>query len=202
MDNPKINTFLNGIEHFPHAYVLACLMDCQIKAEKAWSIPFYFYIKGAVELFALDRLASCSLTFYQNLFMDQSFHRFNVDMAGVFYSGVHLIIEHYDSDAPKIWSGNPSSAAVVYRLLQFKVCGIKIATMATNILARQFNVPFSDYYSIDISPDVHVDRVLKRSGMVHPDSSREAHIYKVCLIKYFSLRYFYCIKNRLYGWSG
>jgi len=176
VDNPEINAFLNDIEQYPHAYVLACLMDRQIKAEKAWSIPFY--VKEAVGSFTLDKLASCSLYFYQNLFIDQSFHRFNVDMAGVFFSGVHHIIKHYDGDASIIWSGNPSSAAVVYRFLQFKGCGIKIATMATNILARQFKVPLSDYYSIDISPDVHIDRVLKRAGLVNKDASREEIIYK------------------------
>ncbi|MEA5028603.1 MAG: hypothetical protein VB056_06955, partial [Sphaerochaeta associata] len=50
--------------------------------------------------------------------------------------------------------------------------------MATNILARQFKIPLSDYYSIDISPDVHVDRVLKRAGLVNMDASREEIIYK------------------------
>jgi len=35
VDKPEINTFLNDIEQYPHAYVLACLMDRQIKAEKA-----------------------------------------------------------------------------------------------------------------------------------------------------------------------
>ena len=39
--------------------------------------------------------------------------------------------------------------------------------MATNILARQFKIPMSDYYSVDISLDVHIQRVLKRLGYNH-----------------------------------
>jgi len=50
--------------------------------------------------------------------------------------------------------------------------------MAANILARQFKVPFSDYYSIDISPDVHILRVLKRAGLVPANADRESIIYK------------------------
>ncbi len=81
-------------------------------------------------------------------------------------------------NASKIWANNPSSAAVMYRFLQFKGCIIKIATMATNILASQFKIPLSDYYSIYISPDVHADRVLKRIGLVNTGASREAIVYK------------------------
>ena len=50
--------------------------------------------------------------------------------------------------------------------------------MAANILARNFKIPMSDYYSIDISPDVHVNRVMKRLGYVDDDASREQIIYK------------------------
>lgn len=37
------NKFLNDLEKYPHAFVLACLMDKQIKAERAWAIPYKIY---------------------------------------------------------------------------------------------------------------------------------------------------------------
>lgn len=54
----------------------------------------------------------------------------------------------------------------------------KIATMAANILARQFKIPFSDYYSIDISPDVHILRVMRRTGLVDNNADLDSIIYK------------------------
>ena len=176
IDNQNINSLLNDIKQYPHAYVLGCLMNRQIKAENAWTIPYK--VKEELKSFEIDVLGSQSLEFYLQLFISQSLHRFNIEMAKVFHSAIHHIQDNYNGNASKIWTGNPSSAAVIYRFLQFKGCGIKIATMATNILARNFKIPLSDYYSIDISPDVHVNRVLKRTGLVHPDSSMEAIIYK------------------------
>lgn len=75
VDEPENNAFINDIERYPHAYVLACLMDRQIKAEKVWSIPFY--IKEAIGTSTINSLASYSLEFYQNLFMKKGSHRFN-----------------------------------------------------------------------------------------------------------------------------
>ena len=67
---------------------------------------------------------------------------------------------------------------MVYRFLEFSGVGIKIATMATNILARDFKIRFSDYYSIDVSPDVHVRRVMSRMGLVEKKASNDKIIYK------------------------
>ena len=34
------NALLTDLEKTPHAFVLACVMDKQIKASKAWEIPY------------------------------------------------------------------------------------------------------------------------------------------------------------------
>jgi hypothetical protein len=86
--------------------------------------------------------------------------------------------EGCDGDASLIWSGVPSSAEVVFRFLEIHGVGPKIATMAFNILARNFKVKFKDYYSIDISADVHIKRVFHRLGLTSKSASTEEVIYK------------------------
>lgn len=176
VDDISANEFLNDIEKFPHAYVLACCMDRQTKAERAWMIPVK--IKNILGNFDLSYMSKIPLENWKRIFNEYSLHRFNDTMAEVFFEAIQTINDIYDGDASKIWSDNPSSASVVYRFLQFKGVGVKIATMATNILARQFKVPFSDYYSIDVSPDVHVKRVMYRNGLVNKNASIEEIIYK------------------------
>ena len=39
--NEEADTLLNDVNQFPHAYVLACVRERQIKAERAWLFPFY-----------------------------------------------------------------------------------------------------------------------------------------------------------------
>ena len=50
--------------------------------------------------------------------------------------------------------------------------------MAANILAREFKIPFADYFSIDISADVHIRRVFARLGFCAANASVEQVIYK------------------------
>jgi len=175
VDDKKTNDLLNDIENNPHVFVLACLMQRQINYKKAWTIPQkIFDILGTYEI---EKLSLHSAEEYVKLFRDNNLHRFNVNMALTFHHAVLDIKNKYHSNVSVIWKNEPSSATVVYHFLQFKGCGIKIATMAANILARAFKIKFSDYYSIDISPDVHVLRVMKRMGYI-PENNREMVIYK------------------------
>jgi endonuclease III len=176
VDDPVSNAFLNDLENYPHAFVLACLMDRQIKAEKAWVIPDL--LRKYLGSFEMEVLAEISRDEYIRLFERLKLHRFNRQMAEIFFLGVQDIRNKYHNDASNIWKGEPSSASVVFRFLEFKGSGVKIATMAANILARQFRIPFSDYYSIDISPDVHIVRVMKRMGFVPQGATNEMVIYK------------------------
>jgi endonuclease III len=176
LEDNEANLLLNDLDYSPHAYVLACLMDRQIKAERAWKIPLeVFKWFGVHDVLSLSEISPADLS---DFFSKNKLHRFNETMADVFHKAVQDILIKYDGDASKIWSGNPSSSAVVYRFLEFKGSGIKISTMAANILARQFRVPFSDYYSIDISPDVHIIRVMKRMGFVPSNATNDMIIYK------------------------
>ena len=72
-------------------------------------------------------------------------------------------------------SGNQ---AHLFRLLEFRGVGPKIATMAATTLARDFKVPLKDYYSLDISADVHVRRVFERLGLIESESSVERVVYR------------------------
>lgn len=176
VDNEEQNTFLNDLQNYPHAFVLACLMDRQIQAERAWAIPYQIYKEvGSFDIYTLKDKGQ---DFYIKIFNDKKLHRFNEKSAEVFCNGICHIINKYEGKANKIWDNNPSSATVVYRFLEFQGCGIKIATMAANILARQFKISMSDKYSIDISPDVHIQRVMCRLGFVGKGASIEQIIYK------------------------
>ena len=176
VDDPDANSFLNDLNKYPHAYVLACCMDRQTKAERAWMIPVK--IRNIMGSFEMPFLATKTAEEYKRIFSENNLHRFNDTMAEVFYRAVQRIHTYYNDDASAIWSDCPSSASVVYRFLQFEGVGIKIATMAANILARQFKIPFSDFYSIDVSPDVHVKRVMMRLGLVDEDADNDKIIYK------------------------
>ena len=171
------DALLNDIENYPHAFVLACVMDRQIKAERAWLIPYR--ISKKISGFSMELLSELSHEdVYRLMSEPEPLHRFVDKMADHFYSAVQLIKNNYAGNAANIWADKPSSAEVVYRFLEFDGVGPKIGSMAANILAREFKIPFSDYYSIDISADVHVRRVFSRLGLCSADATVEQVIYK------------------------
>jgi endonuclease III len=175
-ENPAADALLNDLEHHPHAFVLACVMDRQIKAERAWLIPHLLSQK--LSGFSFTRLRTLSLDDVRGLLTrPEPLHRFPEEMSRNFHAAVTHIAQVYAGDASRIWRDEPPSAEVVLRFLQFRGVGPKIATMATNILAREFKIPLADYYSVDVSSDVHVRRVFQRLGLVREDATVEDIIY-------------------------
>lgn len=175
---PEADKLLNDLKNYPHAYVLACIMDRQIKAERAWLIPYEISCRLDGE-FSMETLSNLTQREINSLMKNpKPLHRFVDKMSGYFHLGIQRIEEYYGGDASRIWKDNPSSAEVVYRFLEFDGVGPKIATMATNILARNFKVQFSDYFSIDISADVHVRRVFGRLGLSPVNATLDQVIYR------------------------
>lgn len=173
----EADALLNDLVTHPHAFVLACVMDRQVKAEKAWLIPYRISVK--LGGFSMEKLSLLSQADVNRLMTQpESLHRFADKMSGLFYSAVQRINTEYGGDASRIWAANLSSAEVVYRFLAFDGVGPKIANMAANILAREFKIQFADYFSIDISADRHVRRVFARLGFCAANASVEQVIYK------------------------
>lgn len=172
----EVDAFLENLEAYPHFFVLGCVMNRNIRATRAFSIPYRISKEiGGAEFHTFLEL---NLATTEGYFREKGLHRYGEKMAGPFYHAVQRIHDQYGDDASNIWRGNPSSATIVYRFLQFEGVGPKIATMTANILARDYKVPMSDHYSIDISVDSHVNRVFKRLGLVAEAAGRDEIIYR------------------------
>jgi uncharacterized HhH-GPD family protein len=175
------NALVADIRRYPHAYVIACIMDRQMKAERAWEIPYRIRERvGSFEFRQLRGLSTADLV--RAMRKPTTLHRYPAIMGANMHAAIALIDEKYRGDASRIWSERPSSATVVLRFLEFPGVGPKIATMAANLLVRYFKVPLSDYYSIDISVDVHVRRVLTRLGLVEAGATLEQVVYAALAI--------------------
>lgn len=171
----ELQSTVFNIKKYPHLFVLGCLMDKQITAERAWAIPLK--VCKETNKWSVDELSTITKEEIIDLFETNHLHRFNKGMAEIFVLGVKKIKEQYGGDASRIWRDNPTSAEVVYRFLEFKGAGIKIATMAANILQRDFSVPFSDLSAIDVSPDIQVRRVLYRLGLIEDENNVNMAVY-------------------------
>jgi len=173
--NTEADNLISNLRDYPHAFVLACIMDRQMRAEKAWMIPHEISIE--INGFDFPKLLSLTLSKLNKIFHKKRLHRFNDTMANNFYLGVKRIHDVYNDNASNIWSGSPKSATVVRRFLQFDGVGIKIASMATNTLARDFKIKMADKLCIDISPDVQVKRVFTRLSLISNDATNDELIY-------------------------
>ena len=177
-EQDNANKLLNDLKNYPHAFVLACVMDRQIKADRAWFVPYQIMKRNGND-FSMESLKNLTeKEIFELMSKPEPVHRFTKIMSNLFYLAIQRIWKSYKGDASAIWKGKPSSAEAVYRFLEFNGVGPKIATMATNILARDFKIEFSDYYSIDISADVHVKKVFYRLGLCEENPTVEQVIYK------------------------
>ncbi|NMB96430.1 MAG: hypothetical protein GYA02_07455 [Clostridiaceae bacterium] len=180
--NAEAEKLVRNIKKYPHALLLASLMDSGVDANVAWTIPYRVY--ETLGSFNIDDLYIIPLNEYVKMFNGkQNWHRYPNNKAEVFYNAVQKIVDddYLKGDASKIWEGKPSSYNVVLRCLDFKGCGFKIANMIPNILYRYFGIEFSDYSYIDIAPDVHINRVFHRVGLVpYLRDSEIEKIYTIC----------------------
>ena len=174
--DPAADELLNDLEGHPHAFVCAALVDRQVTAEIAWRVALK--VRERLGSFEFDDLASLTEAEWLPIMRKpEPAHRFPEIMAKTLFLAIQRVKTRYGGDASQIWRGQPSSATIVRRFLEFHGAGPKIATMAANILVRDFHVGLSDYRYIDISADVQVRRVMARLGFVEEGAKSDVVIY-------------------------
>lgn len=166
--NPKIkpaaNALVSDIERYPHAFVLGCVADRQVRAEVAWGLPQAIReVAGDFEFETLVGLPEISWSSA----LESSGHRLANEMKRLLPAAIEHISDRYDGDAARIWATGSSGATVVRRFLGFDGVGPKIANMAANILIRNFGVTVMPPMP-DIAVDTHVLRVFERLGLMGP----------------------------------
>lgn len=174
--DPEADALIRDLDRYPHAFVVACVMDLGVKSEEAWGAPAE--LRRRLGTFELNRLCVLSEEDIRRAMTEPTvLHRYREKVPARVHRALLRIRDVHKGNAANIWTGKPSSAAIVRRFLEFDGVGQKIATMAANILVRHFRIPVSDHYSIDVSVDTHVRRVMTRLGLIPPESSVEEIVY-------------------------
>lgn len=89
--DPDANALIDDLDDHPHAFVLACVMDRQIRAERAWIIPHRFRkVLGDFEMRTLQKLTRPRI---EAIMKNEELHRFPAIMSGGFHAAVKRIAQ-------------------------------------------------------------------------------------------------------------
>lgn len=149
------------------AFLLGVIFDQGIPAERAWRAPFDLMQR----LGHLDpqRMVDEPDRVRGAIAQSPVLHRYREKMPDWLVSAARIIVRDYSGDASRLWSDAPTAAELQRRFDRFPGIGQKKAAMAVEILERDLGVAIRDMQGSDIAYDVHVRRVLLRTGLAEVD---------------------------------
>jgi uncharacterized HhH-GPD family protein len=154
----------------PYAFLLAVIADYQISAERAWAIPWE--LKKRLGHLDPNLMLEDPEALYAAFDQQPKLHRFIRKVPHFFLSASRLVVEEYEGDAGRIWGDEPTAHALQARLVMFPGISQKKAAMAVEILERDLGVPIREMEGSDLAFDVHVRRVMLRTGLASVDEQQ------------------------------
>jgi uncharacterized HhH-GPD family protein len=157
------------IENDANAFLLGAVFTQGIPAERAWAGPYLLRLRlGHLDV---ARIGAMDAESFAALFArPPALHRFKREMARYVQSAAQRLATQYEGDARRVWANKPTARELQDRLTAFEGVGQKKAAMMTEILSRHFGVEVREPSGSDIAGDVHVCRVMYRTGL-SPTSS-------------------------------
>ncbi len=152
----------------PFAFLVGVIVDYQMPAERAWSLPHR--LKGRLHGWGPEYLAANPDEVHAAFMRSPKLHRFPTQTPRFVVAGAQRVLDEYGGDAGAIWSDSPTASLLQERLRQFMGISQKKAAMAVELLERDLGVAVRDLSGSDIAYDVHVRRVMLRTGLAHKDN--------------------------------
>lgn len=153
----------------PLAFVLGLLFDQSMKSSIAWEGPFFLHER----LGHLDagRMALLDESFLQEVIArKKALHRYPGTIAKHIISTCATIVSEFSGDASSLWKDTSHFVLVKRNFLSLRGIGEKKANLAILMLARDFKIRFDDIEDFPLAIDIHLRRVLDRSGLFETDS--------------------------------
>jgi uncharacterized HhH-GPD family protein len=163
-DDPAANEF---VLTDPFAFLVGVIFDQQINFERAWAAPFELNRR----LGHLDpaRLVLDPDAVRKAVKDPPALHRYVENVPRWVVAAAKRVLDDYQGEARRIWGDEPTAEELQARLRAFDGIGQKKAAMAVEILERDLRVRIRAMEGSDIAYDIHVRRVLLRTGLAEYD---------------------------------
>jgi uncharacterized HhH-GPD family protein len=158
----------------PNALLIGALFTQGIPAERAWSAPWE--LKGRLGHLDVDRIAAMDASEVESVLTRRPMlHRFKHTLPRYIVGTARLLVERYQGDAGRVWADEPTADVLLDRLSEFPGIGHKKAAMMVELLIRALGVCVRDHAGAQLPYDVHVRRVMLRTGLVDIDDRDRMH---------------------------
>ena len=151
-------------------FLCGVICDYQMPADRAWATPYH--LAQRLGTWSVEAVASRPGDVHRAFLGPPAIHRFPNQTTGFVIDGARRVIDEYGSDAASVWNDEPTARELQDRFVQFKGISQKKAAMAVEILYAQLGVPIREMEGSDIAYDVHVRRVMLRTGLADRDDVR------------------------------
>lgn len=148
-----------------YAFAIAATLDRGIKAEVAWTIPYYLKSRlGHLEPAKIHAMTTGEISGHLDALPRKL--RYRRDAPRTVKELTALIMNECEGDASGLWRSG-RAGPIKRTFMSVHGVGEGIASMILLLLERRLGVEFSDldHATMDVKPDVHVVRVLYRLGM-------------------------------------
>lgn len=173
-DNRKANDLIFTNDF---AFIIGLIFDQGIKSNLAWQAPYL--LKQRLGILTPQHISNMTVNEMEEVIKANNYtlHRYPSTIAKNLIKSSIIINQEFKGDTKNIWFNNSSYKGVKKNLLKLAGIGEKKANLAILMLSRDFNHKYKDINTLPLALDVHLKRVLKRSGFFLNNEDRESTLY-------------------------